>query len=268
MVQNDDGKRVTIRRTYRLNSPAASDDDAALAIQGNGTFVFNRQLGVPESLDMKHSLTVTSNNSSVSIPVTVAWSRISDDEYQAHLKARQEQYAALKERTAQRKAGGGSGAKPMDPARKRDTIADLRSGKMSKISSRLGQLGGLKLHSDDADLALAVRELQNHANPGVSMQAKRLWKKWSAILEGSGNAKMAKSPATAPGKNARQMRTWSDNTGSFQIEAVFVKVDGDNVVLKKKDGKELNVPVSRLSENDQAVIAELSKASGPSNPFE
>ena len=41
--------------------------------------------------------------------------------------------------------------------------------------------------------------------------------------------------------------TWSDKTGKFQIEAEYVGVRGKSVVLRKLDGKTLNVPIDQLS---------------------
>ena len=37
--------------------------------------------------------------------------------------------------------------------------------------------------------------------------------------------------------------TWSDNTGKFKVEAQFVAIQGDKVVLKKADGSTLQVPL-------------------------
>ncbi len=46
--------------------------------------------------------------------------------------------------------------------------------------------------------------------------------------------------------------TWSDATGKFRIEAEYVGVEGKDLVLRKEDGKTLNVPISRLSEESRA----------------
>ncbi len=274
-IQSDDGRRVTIKKTYRLHSPAATEDDHSMEITGSGTFVFNRELGVPESLDFKQNLAVSGKGSSVAVPMTVAWNRISDEEYQAHLKERADRFAALQQKTQQRKAQSGSaGAQPLDAGTKNAILAELRSDNVARVHSRLARLRNHKLHPSDTDLAQTVRDLQSHKNGGVSMAAKQVWKKWSAVLESassSGVAGTSKPGGTNPfataDEQSGQMRVWTDASGSFEVEAVLVRIDGNNVVLKRKDGKELSVPIDRLSKADQGVVAGL-KGAKPDNPFD
>ncbi len=65
---------------------------------------------------------------------------------------------------------------------------------------------------------------------------------------------------------ATELRTWSDQTGKFKIEAEFVESKGDTVVLLRQDGKRIEVPLNRLSDDDQAVVKTLITASSD-NPF-
>lgn len=51
-------------------------------------------------------------------------------------------------------------------------------------------------------------------------------------------------------------RPWKDATGKFTIEAVFVSKSGANITLKKADGKEITLPILKLSKEDQAWIKE------------
>ena len=46
-------------------------------------------------------------------------------------------------------------------------------------------------------------------------------------------------------------RTWTDTSGKFRIRATLVERIGENVRLKKSDGKEISVPLARLSETDR-----------------
>ena len=63
------------------------------------------------------------------------------------------------------------------------------------------------------------------------------------------------SPATADEK-----RTWTDNTGKFRVEATFVHLDGENVVLQSvSDGKQMTLPLTRLSDADQKYVKGLGK---------
>lgn len=49
-------------------------------------------------------------------------------------------------------------------------------------------------------------------------------------------------------------RTWQDETGDFSVEAAFGGFAMGTVILHKKDGSKLKVPMERLSEEDQEWI--------------
>ena len=69
------------------------------------------------------------------------------------------------------------------------------------------------------------------------------------------------SPTAEP-----KWHTWSDDSGKFKIEGVFVALEGGKVKLRRKDGKEVSVPLDRLSKADRDFAAEQAKE--PTNPFE
>ena len=72
--------------------------------------------------------------------------------------------------------------------------------------------------------------------------------------------------AVSPAASASlQFRTWSDASGAFQIEAKLIEHLGESVRLVRKDGKEVVVPLARLSEADRQYAATATKAE---NPFE
>ena len=50
------------------------------------------------------------------------------------------------------------------------------------------------------------------------------------------------------------LRTWKDSTGQFSIQAAFVRVNGDNVVLQGIDKKEISLPLAKLSATDQQYV--------------
>jgi len=77
------------------------------------------------------------------------------------------------------------------------------------------------------------------------------------------------SKPTKPSLTATPPRTWSDSSGSFNVEAVYLGVDGEKVILRKSDGKELSVSLSRLSLADQRFVAQAQEeAKKLGNPFE
>ncbi|REK07159.1 MAG: hypothetical protein DWQ37_21655 [Planctomycetota bacterium] len=67
---------------------------------------------------------------------------------------------------------------------------------------------------------------------------------------------------------ARQPRTWSDASGKFKVEAKLLRVDGDNVVIKRADDKELAVPLARLSDADKKYVASIVPGTSTDSPAE
>jgi hypothetical protein len=57
------------------------------------------------------------------------------------------------------------------------------------------------------------------------------------------------------------VRLWTDATGRFKVRARFLGMTNDNVRLKKMDGSEISVPITRLSKDDQQVVRQLLKRS-------
>ncbi|MCP4812379.1 MAG: hypothetical protein GY888_07715, partial [Planctomycetaceae bacterium] len=50
------------------------------------------------------------------------------------------------------------------------------------------------------------------------------------------------------------LRTWKDITGSFSIQATFVKLTGDLVVLEPSGKPEVSLPLAQLSTIDQQYV--------------
>src|SRR3954451_16525236 len=64
--------------------------------------------------------------------------------------------------------------------------------------------------------------------------------------------------------SAAEMRTWSSSSGAHTTEAELVELKDDgNVVLKTQAGKSISVPMSRLSESDQAYVRAHAAAKPP-----
>ena len=51
-----------------------------------------------------------------------------------------------------------------------------------------------------------------------------------------------------------ELRTWKDSTGQFSIQATFVRVNGDQVVLQGIDKKKISLPLAKLSTADQQYV--------------
>ena len=63
-------------------------------------------------------------------------------------------------------------------------------------------------------------------------------------------------------------RTWSDATGSFKVEATYLRSADGKVTLRRQDGREVTVPLDRLSAEDQQYVRQMLAAPQPQNPFE
>ena len=64
-------------------------------------------------------------------------------------------------------------------------------------------------------------------------------------------------------------RTWTDKTGKFKVTGELVKVEDGKVVLRRTDGKEIKVPLARLSDADRQYVSryegDSSSAGQPEN---
>ena len=54
--------------------------------------------------------------------------------------------------------------------------------------------------------------------------------------------------------------TWSDSSGNFSIDAKFVGVEGQSIILLKNDGKKISVPIAKLSEQSRERAKQLYRA--------
>ncbi len=67
--------------------------------------------------------------------------------------------------------------------------------------------------------------------------------------------------------NASGIRTWTDSSGQFKIEATLESQTAFEVVLRKKDGTTVKVELDKLSIADQEYVAGLDSGSDSENPF-
>jgi hypothetical protein len=69
----------------------------------------------------------------------------------------------------------------------------------------------------------------------------------------SPRAPLVKS-ALAPRNSASGLRTWTDLSGRYQVEARFLSFDGTTVRLQREDGRRTVIDVKDLSEGDAALV--------------
>lgn len=58
-------------------------------------------------------------------------------------------------------------------------------------------------------------------------------------------------------------RTWKDKTGKFSVEAEFLSLKSGILKLRKIDGTELNIPIEKLSKDDQRFAQNQASGSSP-----
>ncbi|MDX1964690.1 MAG: SHD1 domain-containing protein [Pirellulales bacterium] len=63
---------------------------------------------------------------------------------------------------------------------------------------------------------------------------------------------------------AAEERTWSDTTGKFKVQGTYVKQEAGFVHLKTSAGKELKIPLAKLSPADKEYLSTLTEE----NPFQ
>lgn len=64
---------------------------------------------------------------------------------------------------------------------------------------------------------------------------------------------------------ADDLREWTDVTGKHKVQATFVRLEGDAVVLQSRDGKTIKIPRSKLCAQDQRYCQERG-TTAPSTP--
>ena len=75
--------------------------------------------------------------------------------------------------------------------------------------------------------------------------------------------------AESPFKVAGGTRTWTDASGRFKIDAEFVKVADGLLTLKRADGKMIQIPLEKLSNEDQTYVKSIQdKQAKSKNPFQ
>ena len=60
-------------------------------------------------------------------------------------------------------------------------------------------------------------------------------------------------------QESSELRTWKDITGKHSVVAAFVELQGDTVVLQRRDGKRIEVPLAKLRIADQAFARRSSR---------
>lgn len=282
-VKSTDGSRVTVDKTYQLSSP---NTEPAFEITGNGPMVFDTDEGLFVSSDFAYQAKVKIENSEFTIPFSVKFNLMTAQEI------------ALAEREA---AEAASKAAETEMATARAAFA----GKSDKEIAEIYRTGGVvpptgRTITPEMELpeGLLIQNKWPYHNKWSAAKFVRVLPDGKIEFESVKEGKLYQrarntlslapdfvdQPHVAPAELAafrRKLaggspapmaavgfRTWQDAAGKFSIEAKYVGMDGDNVVLRRKqDDREIKVPLRRLSDSDRDFVSQHGNKT-EDNPFE
>lgn len=102
----------------------------------------------------------------------------------------------------------------------------------------------LTLPPDDEDHMPPKKETQMKP---AEIEIIKTWITEGAAFEGGGEAPAAAAPAAAS-----EVKSWTNSAGTA-IQAKFLRMEGDNVVIQRADGVCFTVPLANLSAESQAL---------------
>ncbi len=164
-LKNTQGDLSTFRKTYKLEVP---DEEDTTTISGGGSWVFNRKLGVPESLDCTYRMVITSDGVTVTIPLAIKYHRLSPEQLAKLDKERKDKAQQIQAEHEQRIA---ELTAPIDNAQRRKILAELKSRNIGRMTVALSKLN-MREPGSDEKLAKAIEPLLKHQNTSVRDEAR------------------------------------------------------------------------------------------------
>lgn len=368
-IKMQQGDLVQIAKSLDLKSPPQGKD-SGYTVVGTGTWTFNRRLNLPESSHVDQKLVIQSGNQQVTIPITIDFRRLTDDELAQVYAARKQQEDEARQRLAdlQKKQEDAKARNeaPLTPEEARAALAGLNSPDTATVQKTLADLQKRAPKPADPAVVAALEQRLQHADRTVREAAHRTLLGWSpayksrntldqayagpaptqatnrtvgpetplfvgqilllrdtgawypveildlpandvkihfrgwssswdkvvkrdllqlapdelfqpakprtgtavkiALPEGAPPKVATPAVAVAPPVPAITVRTWSDPTGTHKIEATYLALEEGKVRLRRQDGREIAVPLEKLSAADQQYVAQVRTV--PENPFD
>jgi hypothetical protein len=176
-ITDRNSSEIAIEKTYTLSSGEQADGAPRFQISGKGKLVLDARDNLPKS--MKFAQTVTSVKESVTttVPLTISYRRLSEDEIAAVQQQWKDNLAAAKEKFAERQE---KNSQPLSEEDRDKILADLKSDNVAFLMRSLQKLKRRPATPDDEETKSALKALLNHKNPGVKRSAADVWAKWSA----------------------------------------------------------------------------------------
>lgn len=141
---------------------------------------------------------------------------------------------------------------------------------MTAESSRSGDLGGAPSSDDDfkvgdrveVELGGLKQGVVEEVMPGGVLRIRLDTSSMPVMLPPEFVRRLGGKNTRGSSEQANSIRTWTDSSGKFQVQARFVRREGDQVTIEQEGGKQTTLPLDRLSAADQAYVNSLG-GSGP-----
>jgi len=171
--QND---LVFFKKDYELKMPE-TEDGVAYEMSGSGTWTFDKSENMPAGIEFSYKLIVKSKNSTTTLPITMKYERLSQQEIDA--------IEAEAKRVAEERAMAAAKAKaeaeaPLTDAQKNDALASLASNDATRQIQTLGELAKKNLQSPDQDIVAAMKPLVDSDNDKLRKAAHSALLRWDA----------------------------------------------------------------------------------------
>ncbi|WP_442509902.1 SHD1 domain-containing protein [Novipirellula sp. SH528] len=167
---------VLFKKDYELKMPE-TEDGVAYEMSGSGTWTFDKSENMPAGIEFSYKLIVKSKNSTTTLPITMKYERLSQQEIdaiEADAKKRAEEKAMA---AAQAKAEAEA---PLTNAQRADALASLASNDAARQIQTLGELAKKNLKDPDHDIAAAMKPLIESDNDKIRKAAHSALLRWDA----------------------------------------------------------------------------------------
>jgi hypothetical protein len=264
-ISKSSGSCFTIEKVYELDSP---NTKPAFRMTGGGSLVFDQDRGLFVSANLKYELVLKEENVEVKTPVAVEFESLTAEQTaamereaaEAALQAARAPYAGMSEEDIAKIYRTGGEVPPTGRA----ITEDMKLPKGLIIQNKWP-------YHNKWSVQKVIRELPDGKIEIEAVNTKKHYQRARSTLSLAPD--FVEQPFVSPDELAAfrrqiagdspsapataEFRTWQDATGKFSIEAKYVGMDGDNVVLRRKDNDaEIKVPRSRLSQSDQQFLSQ------------
>jgi hypothetical protein len=168
---------IAIDKSYQFSSGAQGDNQPRYGISGSGKLVLDARDNLPKSLSFQQTVTYSKENVTGTVPVKIAYHRLSEEEIADVRQQWKENLEAAKARLAEQKEKQSQALSEED---REQILSDLKSTNVAFIMRSLAKLNRRPVAKGDKEIPAALKALLNHKNPGVKRSAADAWAKWSA----------------------------------------------------------------------------------------